>query len=674
MARRTQARDHLADRRHPAAAARCRFHHQEPDRQSGDARHSAGLRFPGFDGRLRRQFLADRGRPELEHRAPDPGRHAEHAAGCRHWHRGCYAPGVPGRRDAAVAKLPGVADRHRLRGNAAQRAAAGAAAVLVSRHQQAVSGRAPSHDLGDLFFLSNRGIYAPRPVAGDDFGLVLIALLVGIVAAGVITRWARRRQDGFGQQFHSFWVGLGIIVLLPLLVGLALGSPLSWEVPELKGFNFQGGSYPARACGLGARPQHVYRSFHRRDRAWRHHSGQPWPNRSVARSRPQAELDLAPCDRAAGAAGHHSAADQPIPQRREELDAGRHHRLPPSLLDHRHGAEPNRPRGRERRHPDGVLPQPQPADLAVHELVQPAHRAGRAIGGGDDGRYAHRPARRTAQAGPAAADQRGRPDRLAAGELVRLAVRHRVDGAGGGADLLHRSAAAGLAYFSATWTYPTEVVLGDRSASASDCAPGGACWLFVRARYEQFIFGFYPEAERWRVILSFVLGAAGIYGLLGGPERYRRYAAYLFFIAFPIVSFWLLRGDGVVLPSVTTDQWGGFMLTLVIALVGIVLSLPIGIRSGARPKVQAADHPYAVCDLHRVRARRAADHRHLHGQPDGAAVPAARHGRQCAVARPGRHHGVRVRLHGGGRARRLAGDFPRASSRAPWRSGSAIGR
>ena len=130
--------------------------------------------------------------------------------------------------------------------------------------------------------------------------------------------------------------------------------------------------------------------------------------------------------------------------------------------------------------------------------------------------------------------------------------------------------------FSATWTYPTEVVLGERSASVSDCAPGGACWLFVRVRFEQFIFGFYPEAERWRVILSFVLGAAGIYGLLGGPERYRRHAAYFFFIAFPIVSFWLLRG-GLGLTPVTTDQWGGFMLTLVIALVGIVLSLPIGI-------------------------------------------------------------------------------------------------
>ncbi|WP_119304587.1 amino acid ABC transporter permease [Dongia deserti] len=128
----------------------------------------------------------------------------------------------------------------------------------------------------------------------------------------------------------------------------------------------------------------------------------------------------------------------------------------------------------------------------------------------------------------------------------------------------------------ATWVFPTEVIIGDRSPRYADCGPDGACWLFVRTRIEQFIFGFYPETERWRVILSFILGAVGIYGLLGGPERFRRQAAIGFFVVFPILSFWLLRGGLGLLP-VPTSQWGGFMLTLVIALVGIVLSLPFGI-------------------------------------------------------------------------------------------------
>jgi general L-amino acid transport system permease protein len=132
------------------------------------------------------------------------------------------------------------------------------------------------------------------------------------------------------------------------------------------------------------------------------------------------------------------------------------------------------------------------------------------------------------------------------------------------------------AIIDATWSFPTEVLGGDRAVNSSDCAQDGACWLFVRARIGQFIFGFYPEAERWRVMLSFAIGIVGIYGLLGGPERFRKQSAVIFFVVFPIVSFWLLRG-GLGLTPVTTDMWGGFMLTLVIALVGIVLSLPFGI-------------------------------------------------------------------------------------------------
>ena len=132
------------------------------------------------------------------------------------------------------------------------------------------------------------------------------------------------------------------------------------------------------------------------------------------------------------------------------------------------------------------------------------------------------------------------------------------------------------AILTATWTFPPEVITGDRAPNTSDCAGEGACWIFVRVRIGQFIYGFYPEPERWRVILSFVMGMAGIYALLGGPERYRKQAAIFFFVVFPIVSFWLLRG-GLGLTPVPTEQWGGFMLTLVIALVGIVLSLPFGI-------------------------------------------------------------------------------------------------
>jgi general L-amino acid transport system permease protein len=93
----------------------------------------------------------------------------------------------------------------------------------------------------DLMFMSKRGVYMPKPILGDDFGIVAIALLIGIGIAVGIGRWARRRQVATGQQFPTAWVGLGVIVALPLMVGLVLGNPITWELPELKGFNFQGG-------------------------------------------------------------------------------------------------------------------------------------------------------------------------------------------------------------------------------------------------------------------------------------------------------------------------------------------------------------------------------------------------------------------------------------------------
>ena len=98
-----------------------------------------------------------------------------------------------------------------------------------------------SLEFGESVFLNNRGLFIPAPVGEDGFGFVLIALFIAIVAAVMISRWARRRQEATGQQFPSGWAGLGLIVGLPLLVFFIAGAPMHLEYPELKGFNFRGG-------------------------------------------------------------------------------------------------------------------------------------------------------------------------------------------------------------------------------------------------------------------------------------------------------------------------------------------------------------------------------------------------------------------------------------------------
>ena len=98
-----------------------------------------------------------------------------------------------------------------------------------------------SLSLGDTFFLNIRGLYLPAPQFQPGFGWVLATLGVVIVSVIVLTRWARRRQMATGQIFPTLSASLALLIGLPLIAFWLAGSPLHWQVPELRGFNFQGG-------------------------------------------------------------------------------------------------------------------------------------------------------------------------------------------------------------------------------------------------------------------------------------------------------------------------------------------------------------------------------------------------------------------------------------------------
>jgi general L-amino acid transport system permease protein len=89
--------------------------------------------------------------------------------------------------------------------------------------------------------LNVRGLYLPAPVPQTGFGMVVGALLVGIIAWIGLAIWARRRQLATGQTFPIVWAGLGLTVLLPALVFMALGGPITFDYPALAGFNYRGG-------------------------------------------------------------------------------------------------------------------------------------------------------------------------------------------------------------------------------------------------------------------------------------------------------------------------------------------------------------------------------------------------------------------------------------------------
>ena len=127
------------------------------------------------------------------------------------------------------------------------------------------------------------------------------------------------------------------------------------------------------------------------------------------------------------------------------------------------------------------------------------------------------------------------------------------------------------AFLKAIWTADSR----NECWAKMDVPEEAACWAFIKGRLNLFIYGFYPVAERWRVDVSFVLLVFAIlpvlYDKLPGRRHWFWYVA-----AFPFLVGWLLIG-GFGLASVDTDQFGGFMLTLIIGVTGISFSLPIGI-------------------------------------------------------------------------------------------------
>jgi general L-amino acid transport system permease protein len=172
----------------------------------------------------------------------------------------------------------------------------------------------------------------------------------------------------------------------------------------------------------------------------------------------------------------------------------------------------------------------------------------------------------------------------------------------------------------------------DREACLADKVghPVGACWPYIAAKFSQLMFGFYPEPERWRVNLTYFLAAVLLVPLLMPRLPAKGLNAALFFVAFPILAYFLLHGGGLGgpaacwitaaiiailvfllsgglrgerraliiglatfactgvviaalgldrggLPVVGTRVWGGLLITLVVSVTGIVAAIPIGI-------------------------------------------------------------------------------------------------
>ena len=97
--------------------------------------------------------------------------------------------------------------------------------------------------LGDVSFLTNRGFYVPEPIAEVGISVLYLAIVAAIVFAVFFSRYAKKLQSETGKQLPVLWVNLAVLALVPLVAFIASGSPVSFEYPVLKGFNFKGGMH-----------------------------------------------------------------------------------------------------------------------------------------------------------------------------------------------------------------------------------------------------------------------------------------------------------------------------------------------------------------------------------------------------------------------------------------------
>jgi general L-amino acid transport system permease protein len=126
------------------------------------------------------------------------------------------------------------------------------------------------------------------------------------------------------------------------------------------------------------------------------------------------------------------------------------------------------------------------------------------------------------------------------------------------------------------WAFINAVWSGE-GPKACPPANEGACWIFVSERMKLYLSGFYPPAELWRPILAAVLLVPAAIPILAQRVPARRQWLW-FSLAYPVIAFFLLHGLKLVgMDTIPSSRWGGFMLTMVVGVTGMVFSLPLGI-------------------------------------------------------------------------------------------------
>ena len=139
-------------------------------------------------------------------------------------------------------------------------------------------------------------------------------------------------------------------------------------------------------------------------------------------------------------------------------------------------------------------------------------------------------------------------------------------------------------FFNASFSFGTvnlfgfDIKFSEAMATNQNCGREGACWPYIYEKLYMYTYGFYPRTETWRPNTVFALtGLLFVIVPLVKNYKHKNRVILSLIILYPIVSYVLIAGGFGLLMPVSTDQWGGLLLTLIIASVGIIVSFPIGV-------------------------------------------------------------------------------------------------
>ena len=112
------------------------------------------------------------------------------------------------------------------------------------------------------------------------------------------------------------------------------------------------------------------------------------------------------------------------------------------------------------------------------------------------------------------------------------------------------------------------------------CTGGGACWVYIKVWLNRFMYGMYPNAEQWRINITFITVLAFTAVGFFVPTRFRNYLSFYYTILLPIISFiliyYIISGGSFGLVWVETGAWGGLSLTFMVSFFSLIFCFPLG--------------------------------------------------------------------------------------------------